>query len=346
MTKFKWNIRTVVLLLGIALMMFALVGCGGTAKDTGGEPVAQNPDQPKLEVTSLKVGLPVPAATFLPLYLADSKGYFKDEGLSVELFTFGGDGNVVQALAGGSIDINVASMSGFVNAVNGRQPFKAFWGGFNQADIYWYSPTLTSMDDAKGKRFGITTYGSLTDFLTRYALRLHGLDPEKDVQIIQVGPSINAIPALETGQIDVSTSSTPARFVMEELGMHQVMSVKEDISPTWVQHIVYARERFIDNNPETIKAFLRAMVRGIELIENNPEEAAKELMSRLNYSENHANRSIEPIVPYYDKAGNIDPQGLKLFWNIAIDAGDVKEAWTNDKWLNSTFINSANEWLK
>lgn len=62
------------------------------------------------------------------------------------------------------------------------------------------------MKDIKGKRFGVSTYGSLTDALTRYAVRQAGLDPEKDVQILQVGGSANALAAMQSGQIDASIS--------------------------------------------------------------------------------------------------------------------------------------------
>ncbi|WP_201318573.1 ABC transporter substrate-binding protein [Paenibacillus sp. EPM92] len=337
--------KTITLSISLFLIMFALTGCGNAgAGPSGGDTAKSTAGKP--EKADIKIGLPLRGATFLPIYLADQKGFFKEEGLNVSIAEFKGDAGVIQALAGNSVDINVASLTGIVNSIKSNQQFAAFWGGFNQAPFDWYSPNMKSMKDIKGKRFGVSTYGSLTDALTRYAVRQAGLDPEKDVQILQVGGSANALAAMQSGQIDASTLDNPYKFMAADKGWNLLLSERKDLTPTWPQHVVYANKDFIKKNPETIKAFLRAMVKGVDDMEKNPQEAAKVLADTLQFDEKYASKALEDMMPGFDKKGKIDPKGIEFFWKITVAMGDADKAWPDDQWLDNTFLNSADQWLK
>jgi NitT/TauT family transport system substrate-binding protein len=344
--KFTWiGILLIVMLLGLS-------ACGNNNTTTSNESSGSQSNgekattEKKLEKTSLKIGLPLDTATFLPIYLAESKNFFKDEGLDVEVFGFQGDAGVVQALAGDSVDISAASLTGLIKSIDSKQPFVAFWGGFNQSDFEWYAPKLTSIEDAKGKTFGITSYGSLTDVLTRYAIKEAGLNPDKDVNILQAGGSAARIAAMESGQMDVSILATPFKFMAKDQGMNQLLSERDDISKTYPNHVVYSKQDFVKNNPETIKAFLRAVVRANEEIEKNPDDAAQVLVEKLKLEEKYAKLSVEDISPGYDKRGGVDKDGLEFFWKISVEAGDVDSPWEDDKWLDNSFIETQDEWLK
>lgn len=346
------GIRRSAVVTGLILSFMLISACGGGADAPNnsaakpGETDAKSTQPAGPEKKEVKVGLPVQATTFLPVYLADSKGFFKEEGLDVKLFDFKGDAGAVQALAGNSVDLNVASLTGLVTSINSGQPFIAFWGGFNHADFDWYSTKLDSLTDAKGAKFGITTYGALTDFLTRYALSKAGLDPGKDVQILQVGGSPSALAAMESGQLDAAILSAPSKYVAEDNGMKHLLSERKDITPTWPKHVIYSKNDFLQSNPETIKAFIRAMNKGLDYMEQNQDDAAEELIKRLQFDKKYALRAVREVLPDFDRNGKIDQKGLDIFWEISIQAGDAKEPWKNEKWLDSRLMDSSNEWLK
>ena len=90
---------------------------------------AASPPLGKLEKTSLRIGLPVEATSFLPVYVAQAKTWAA-QGLDVQLVSFRGDAEVSQALAGDSTDINVQSTNGLINMINAGQPVTGFYAGF------------------------------------------------------------------------------------------------------------------------------------------------------------------------------------------------------------------------
>ena len=231
----------------------------------------------KPETNKLYVGLAVPSLSYLPCWVADQKGFLKEEGITdVKVLAFKGDADVLQALAGGTVDLSVSSVPGLVESIKSGQKFKAIWGGFNQPYFEWYAlPKFKSIAATKGGRYAVTKYGALTDFLTRYAVRAAGLDPEKDIKILQLGGSPQSLAAMEAGQIEASILSAPNTYIAAEKGFVKLMSQKDYIAPDWPLHVVFAKEEYIAKNPNTIKAYLRAQGRAIDWIKANPEEAAQ-----------------------------------------------------------------------
>src|ERR1700682_1434598 len=154
-----------------------------------------------IEKRKLTLGLAVPAASFLPVYVAAARTW-KEQGLEVEIVSFRGDAEVSQAMAGGSLDLSLQSFDGLINLINSKQPVRGFYAGFHQADFAWLAqPAIKSWSDLKGGTIGVSTFGSLTDQLTRFVLRKHGLKPETDVQIMQAGATATRLQLMRSGRL-------------------------------------------------------------------------------------------------------------------------------------------------
>lgn len=303
-------------------------------------------DRGKLETTKLSVGMSVASISFLPLWVADEKGFYKEEGITeVKVLPFRGDADTLQALVSGVINVNVASLTSLVVGINSGQKFKSVWAGYNMTEFDWYAqPKFKSILQTKGGRYAVSKYGSFTDFITRYALRNAGLDPEKDVNVLQLGGSANSLAAMDAGQLEASILAHPYTFMAAEKGFVKILSMKE-LAPDWPDHVVYMKEDFIAKNPNFIKAFLRAHGKAIEWIKNNPEEAAKLGSKELKLKLEHSRRSIDDYNNggwYAD--GRLPQKGMKLHWEISVQAGDVKEPWPDGRWLDDTFLKSQSQW--
>jgi NitT/TauT family transport system substrate-binding protein len=300
----------------------------------------------KLELTKLSIGIPVPSISFLPAWVADQKGFLKEEGFTdVKVLAFRGDADVVQALAAGTVDFNIASLTGLVTTISSGQKFKGVWAGYNMPYFDWYAqPKFKTIADTKGGRYSVSKYGSLTDSLTRYALRTAGLDPDKDVKILQLGTQTQGLAAMEAGQIDALCLPVPQSYIAAEKGFVKLMSQKEQIAPDWPTHVVYGKEEFIAKNPNTVKALLRATAKAIEWIKTQRSEAAQLASKQLKFKVEHCRRAIDEIQSEWHADGRLPGKGLKIFWEISIEAGDVKEAWPDSRWLDDRFLKTQGQW--
>jgi NitT/TauT family transport system substrate-binding protein len=339
MVKIRCTSRAVVVVSLVTMLVLAAGGFSGAAFAQG---------KAKPESSKLNIGLALTAFTYLPIWVADQKGFLKDEGITgVKVLAFKGDADVLQALTGDSVDISVSSVPGLVEGIKSGQKFKAVWAGFNQPNFEWYAlPKYKSIAQTKGGKYGISKFGALTDFLTRYALRTAGLNPEKDVTILQLGGSPQSLPALEAGQIDAAILAAPFTYVAADKGFVKLMSQKDYIAPDWPLHVVFAKEEYIATHPNTIKAFLRANGKAIDWIKANPDEAAQVASKQTKFKVEYCRKFIEEYKDYWFADGRVASKGLKVLWEIAVQAGDVTEPWPDSRWLDRNFLNTQSEWRK
>ena len=299
----------------------------------------------KPEKSRLTAAIPVDAASFLPVYLAAARTW-KEQGLEIDLTAFRGDAEASQALAGGSIDFTVQSADGLINVINAGQPVIAFYAGFHQSDYAWLSqPSIKSWDDLKGKTAGISTFGSATDQLTRYALKRHGLVPEKDVQIVQAGPPASIAQALKAERLAVGILAPPMNWVVADAGFNMLGSQDRDIAAQWPKHVFIAKKQFLDQYPETVRAILRAHVAAIRLARADRDLVIATYMNRLKFQKIYAERAADAIVPGYDERGSLpDAASMRVFWSLQIERGEVKEPWPDARILDDRFIKTFAEW--
>ena len=299
-----------------------------------------------IEKRKLIAALPVDAASFLPIYLAAGRTW-KAQGLDVELTAFRGDAEVSQALIGGSIDFSIQSGDGLINMINADQPVIAFYAGFHQSDYAWLSqPAIKSWEALKGKTAGVSTFGSATDQLTRYALRRHGLVPEKDVQIVQAGPPASIAQALKAGRLAIGILAPPMNWMVADAGFNLLGSQDGEIAAQWPKHVFVAKKKFLDDNPNTVRAILAAHVAAIRLARADRDLVVATYMERLKFQKPYAERAYDAIVPGYDEHGSLpDQKSMEVFWSLQIERGEAKEPWPNAKILDDQFIRTFDDWV-
>jgi NitT/TauT family transport system substrate-binding protein len=296
------------------------------------------------ETPTLRLGLPVPAVTFLPIYIAMDRT-FKQAGLSIKIVTFRGDGEVAQALAGGSVDLCCQSLDGLISLIKSAQPVIGFYAGFNQADFAWYAtPSIKKWEDLKGKNVGVTTYGSLTDQLTRHALRKHGLKDDTDVTLLQAGPAAARLQAMKAKRLDAAILSAPHTMLAQAAGLTKLGTQAGEISKEWPKHIYLASKSFIDKNPNTLKAFLRAHVEAVRLAKADPAYAQGIIGKELKYEPAVAKQAYDEAIAGFNERGELPKTDMQAFWDFVVEAGTLPKAWTNDQLLDRRFIDTFDSW--
>jgi NitT/TauT family transport system substrate-binding protein len=298
----------------------------------------------KPELTDVKIGIPLDATSYLPLYLAAQR-FWKEAGLNAQLLAFRGDAEASQALAGDSIQVDCGSVTGLINLINAHQPVIGFYAGFNLAGFSWYAqPTIKSWADVKGKAVGVSTFGSTTDALTRYVLRKHGLEPERDVQLIQVGNTINQYQALKANRTQVAMISAPVTWQAQEEGYVLLGTQAREVSPNWPEHIFSAKSAFLAANPNTVAAVLRGHVAALRYAKANRAAAVAAFVERLKYTPSEAARAYDEVMPSYDERGRLPERSMRVFWQILERNGDVKEPMPEGRILDRRYIDSFAAW--
>jgi ABC-type nitrate/sulfonate/bicarbonate transport system substrate-binding protein len=296
-----------------------------------------------IEKPRLTLGIPLDAASFTPVYMAAARTW-KPQGLDIELTSFRGDAEVAQALAGNSIDISLQSLDGLINLINSGQPVQGFYAGFYQSDFVWYAqPGIKLWKELKGGAAGVSTYGSLTDQLTRYMLKRNGLEPGKDVQIVQVGTTASMLQALKAGRLALAILSPPFKWMAQEAGFTE-LGRQLDIAPQWPKHAFLAKTKLINDTPNTLRAFLRAHVAALRLARADRTMTVDILIERLKWTKNYAQRAYEEVMPAYDERGRLPDAHMDIFWSIEIAGGAVTQAWPDAKLIDDRFIKSFAEW--
>jgi ABC-type nitrate/sulfonate/bicarbonate transport system substrate-binding protein len=296
-----------------------------------------------IEKPRLTLGIALDAASFTPVYVAAARTW-KPRGLEVELITFRGDAEVAQALAGDSIDISVQSLDGLINLINAGQPVKGFYAGFFQSDFAWLAqPQIKRWADLKGGSAGVSTYGSLTDQLTRTILKRNGLEPEKEVQIMQVGTTAAMYQALKASRLSLAILSPPFKWMAQEAGFNQ-LGAQTDLAPQWPKHAFLAKTKLIESSPNTLRALLRAHVAALRLARADRAMTVGVLIDRLKWTKDYAERAYEEVMPAYDERGTLPDAHMDVFWSIEIAGGAVTQAWPDARLIDDRFIKSFADW--
>ncbi|MCL4185882.1 MAG: ABC transporter substrate-binding protein, partial [Burkholderiaceae bacterium] len=177
---------------------------------------AQAPEKQKLTIA---VGGKA-AFYYLPLTIAEQRGYFKEEGLNVEIVDFAGGSAALRAVVGGSADVVSGAYEHTINLQSNKQYFTAFvLQGRAPAISLGVSSKAKyqSPADFKGMKVGVSAPGSSTNMMVNYFLARHGVKPS-DVSIIGVGTGNGALAAMRSGRIDALSNVDPVMTMLEQGG--------------------------------------------------------------------------------------------------------------------------------
>lgn len=244
--------------------------------------------QGKIEKPKVSVAVGGKAAFYyLPLTIAERLGYFKDEGLDVEISDFEGGSKALQAVVGGSADVvsgawentidqqpKGLNMQGFV--LMGRYP--AISIGIVKAKAGSYK----SPKDLKGMKIGVSAPGSSTNRMVLHLLAEGGLKGD-DVSIIGVGTASGAIAAVKSGQIDAISNVDPVMTMLESGGDVVIVADTRTAkgtaalfgSPELPAAALYAPIDFVNKNPSTVQALTNAIVRALLWLQKaTPDQVA------------------------------------------------------------------------
>jgi ABC-type nitrate/sulfonate/bicarbonate transport system substrate-binding protein len=280
----------------------------------------------------------------LPMYLA-AEGFFAEEGLDVQVVSLSSGSRVMAALAAGSVDVAMSSLDAAVTAIGAGHPIRVFYAPRTAVGFVWYTrPGISGWKDLKGRTVAISSFGSLTDVLTRFALKRHGLSPGVDVNMIQLAESATRMAALRAGRVDAIIVSPPLNYSAEELGLSLLDTQQTAIGELWPQGVFAARERLLAEQPGSLRALLRAYIRGVRRARAERGASVEVMMTQGKFSRAHAERLYAEALPTLDERGDPPPRAMTAFWGMLAASGEISEPWPEARFLDRRFIDTFADW--
>jgi NitT/TauT family transport system substrate-binding protein len=251
-------------LLRIAFCLLLLTGCGGG------------------KIAEIKVAIGGQAQLiYLPVTLAQELGYYKDAGLNVTLLDFPGGAKALEALMGGSADVVCGFYDHTIQMAAQGKDLRAFVAMLRYPGLVLVSPSISGIEDLKGKTVGVSAPGSSTHMFLNYLLVKHGMKPE-DVSNASIGMSATAVGAVTHNKVDAAVMTDPALAIVRKQmpGLHILADTRtaEGVQSvfgveSYPSAVLYSKTDWVERNRDTARQLAGVITKTLSWMRSHsPEE--------------------------------------------------------------------------
>jgi NitT/TauT family transport system substrate-binding protein len=298
---------------------------------------------------TLKVGMTSKTLFYLPFYVGEKKGFYKAENLNVELILIGRSDVQLQALLTGEIHFATLNSDGVILVNEKGANLKVIAGVDNAAPyILVGGKSYKKIDDLKGARLGVTSLrGGATSILLEY-LKSKGLHFPRDFSLtILAGGTSARLSALESGSIAAGVLGIPYSDIAIDQGFNRLGDTLEVIS-TYQFNGLTVNPAWAEKNRPNVVKFLKAHIRSLRWIHEQPEQAAEFFTSEMGVKPPYARRGID----YFTKNkvfpidGSVTLEGLKANIDVQFRDGVLKEPLPSpERYVDQSYVRQAQKEL-
>lgn len=341
--------------VGSAVVALALVASCGDGNERPASPNGGG----EQDLVTVRVGAPF-SFTDAPVFIADELGFFRQEGIEIEVTRFATLSDQTALLASGDLDVGLGSVSaGIVNAVAQGTPIKIVAGKGSSPEGYGYpligstelieSGRLSKPADVRGMRVGTATPGGTIEALWAKLLQEAGLE-WTDIEPIALGMP-EQVALFSKGGIDVSLMLEPFASQVTETGDGTLWMTSDEIIPDLQAGVVAYGGPFMEKNRDTGVAFMRAYLRGAEVFSQAITEKGwtgaraddvLPIVSKYTETPENTIRTIKPQYISPDGAVNVESIDVSIeMWRWI---GRVAEAGTAaEDIVDMSFVEEASD---
>ena len=285
--------------------------------------------------------------TELPIRVAMAKGYFKEQGITIEPIFIRGGPVAMAALISGDADFASVGGAQVVIRARARGLDVSIIGSVSNYVTYLVigSKGTKNVADLRGKIIGVTGAGAFSDFAMRLYFKNNNVDPDKDVILRAVGNTTMRAVALEKGLIAAAPFIPEDAVRLIDNGFPLIANLNESLDIP--QSIIITRDEVLEKYPETSKRFLKALVLGIQLAKKNKKEAIQAgYAAGLRGDSNTVNKAYDLYIPGFTSDLTIAVDGIQLVLDEDIRSGIVDRKMTVDRVINERILKLAREELR
>ena len=294
------------------------------------------------QTTKLKVAYPTTVGSMAVLWMTKEAKLFEKHGLEVELIYVAGSSRVVQAMLAKDIPISEIAIPAVIQAnLAGADLVMLAGPNHKPGQKLMVKPEIKRREDLKGKKIGITRFGTSDDFLLRYVLGQWNLQPDRDVALIQMGGSQETLAGIASRAVDGGMLSSPLHLQAAKLG-YRLLADLSAIGVDYQGAGVVTTRSYVRESPDVVRRYLRAYVEGLHRFKTDKNFAVKVIgkYSRITDPEaleetyQHYAVKVMPRVPYptikgiqmvLDEIGARTPKAKSSSPESFIDVSYLKE---------------------
>ncbi len=226
--------------------------------------------QPAFAADRVRIGYSSISGAYTPIWVAHDAGYFAKEGLQDDIVLIPSGTQLAQVTVAGEIDIGSLNGSSAIAAALQGADLKIIGNSGNKMVFSLYvRPEIKTVEQLKGKKIGVTRFGSAPDISVRYALRKYNINPDKDLTLIQLGFMATVAGGLQGGSIEGGVVSPPTQFAVDKAGFKELINIT-DMNFAFPNPALVAVGSIIRSKPDVINRFMRAYVRGMHRARTDP----------------------------------------------------------------------------
>jgi ABC-type nitrate/sulfonate/bicarbonate transport system substrate-binding protein len=300
------------------------------------------PELLSAQSVKLKVAYPTVVGAMSVLWVTKEARLFDKQGLDVELIYIAGSSMVVQSMLAKEIPISEIAIPAVVQAnLAGADLVMLAGPNHKPGQKIMVKSEIKAVEGLKGKKIGISRFGTSDDFLLRYALNQWNLRADRDVALIQLGGSPEILAGLSSGTVDAGLLSSPLHLRATKLGF----SLLADLSNSGIDYQgggVVTTRSFVREYPDVVRRYIRAYVEGLHRLKTDKTFSLKVLAKYTRIAEpealeetyQHYAIKVMPRVPYpttkgiqtvLDEIGTRNPKAKTLTPSSLIDVSFLTE---------------------
>jgi len=272
----------------------------------------------------IRVGVSAVSMGNIILYVMKEARLYEKYGLDAEVITMNGSGISSKALVSGGIDIAPIATPTVINANLAGADMQILAHTLpGVVHALMVKPEIKRVEDLKGKKIAVSSLGSLTDFLVRYIAKKKGLNPDRDVTLIQTGGDSDRIVALSSGVVEGAALSHPAYGRAQKLGFPMLWDSAKEVNYPWIE--ITTRRAIIKSDRDMVMNYMRAHLEGIALFKRDRELGKRVIKKTLRVDDEElVNESYDIFSKAFIPAPYPNLPGMKTSYEyVAMTRPDV-----------------------
>jgi NitT/TauT family transport system substrate-binding protein len=237
------------------------------------------------QLTKVHIAYSGISADQLVIWVAKETGIFAKNNLDAQLIYFTGGTTSVMAMVAGDTPLIQASGPGIVSlGLTGGDPIYVV-GGIVTLD-YWLmtQPEIKTAEQLKGGILAVARFGGAADFVARYALAKLGLNPGKDVTIVQTGSTPERLAALETKRVQATVLTPAANFMAQKRGFHLFSDISS-LGLAYQHQGGVTTRRYLRERPEVVRNFVKSYIEATHRTKTDKPEGMRLLAKYLHLND-------------------------------------------------------------